>query len=226
MATILIVEDEPDMANGLRDNLEYEGYAVRIARDGEEAIAFAAESTPDLILLDLMLPKRNGLDVCRELRRRGTHVPIIILTAKGEETDKVVGLEIGADDYVTKPFSVRELIARVRVQMRRSTSQGADMENFHFGEIELDFKRQRAARGGQFLQLTAREFDLLRYFVRRRGETVSRDELLDKVWGLRAYPMTRTVDNHVAKLRQKIERSPAEPEYLVTVHGLGYKFLG
>ena len=226
MATILIVEDEPDMANGLRDNLEYEGYAVRIARDGEEALESAAEGTPDLILLDLMLPKRNGLDVCRELRRRGIHVPIIMLTAKGEETDKVVGLEIGADDYVTKPFSVRELMARVRVQMRRTASQDADMGSFRFGEIELDFRRQHASRGGRFLQLTAREFDLFRYFVRRRGETVSRDELLDKVWGLRAYPLSRTVDNHVAKLRHKIERSPAEPEYLVTVHGLGYKFLG
>lgn len=226
MATILIVEDEPDMANGLRDNLEYEGYAVRIARDGEEALDSASEVFPDLILLDLMLPKRNGLDVCRELRRRGMDVPIIMLTARGQETDKVVGLEIGADDYVTKPFSVRELMARVHAQLRRTASQNAGMESFRFGEIELDFKRQHAARGGQFLQLTAREFDLLRYFVRRRGETISRDELLDKVWGLRAYPLSRTVDNHIAKLRQKIERSPAEPEYLVTVHGLGYKFLG
>lgn len=135
-----------------------------------------------------------------------------------------VGLEIGADDYVTKPFSVRELLARVRVQMRRTASQDAEMENFRFGDIELDFRRQHAARGGQFLQLTAREFDLLRYFVRRRGEIVSRDELLDKVWGLRC-PLSRTVD-HIAKRRQKIERSPAEPEHLVTVHGLGYKFLG
>jgi len=226
MGTILIVEDESDMANGLRDNLEFEGYAVRIARDGEEALQSASEVVPDLVLLDLMLPKRNGLDVCRELRRRGIDVPIIMLTAKGQETDKVVGLEIGADDYVTKPFSVRELMARVHAQLRRTASQNAGMENFRFGEIELDFKRQHAARGGQFLQLTAREFDLLRYFAQRRGETISRDELLDKVWGLRAYPLSRTVDNHIAKLRQKIERSPAEPEYLVTVHGLGYKFLG
>jgi len=226
MATILIVEDEPDMANGLRDNLEFEGYNVRIARDGDEGLELASELIPDLILLDLMLPKRNGLDVCRELRRRGIGVPVVMLTARGQETDKVVGLEIGADDYVTKPFSVRELMARVRVQLRRTASQNAGMEVFRFGEIELDFKRQRAAKAGKFLQLTAREFDLLKYLIQRRGETVSRDELLDKVWGFRAYPFSRTVDNHVAKLRQKIERSPAEPEYLITVHGLGYKFLG
>lgn len=226
MPTILIVEDEPDMATGLRDNLEFEGYDVRIARDGEEALESASQVVPDLILLDLMLPKRNGLDVCRELRRRGLNVPIIMLTARGHEADKVVGLEIGADDYVTKPFSVRELIARVHVQLRRTASENAPIENFHFGEVELDFRRQHAERAGQMLHLTAREFDILRYFVRRRGETVSRDELLDRVWGLRAYPLSRTVDNHIAKLRQKIERLPAEPEYLITVHGLGYKFLG
>jgi two-component system alkaline phosphatase synthesis response regulator PhoP len=225
MAAILIVEDEPAMASGLRDNLEFEGYVVRIACDGEEALASAAESPPDLILLDLMLPRRNGLDVCRELRRRGLSVPIIMLTARSQETDKVVGLELGADDYVTKPFSVRELMARVHVQLRRTASHGS-VEHFRFGEIELDFKRHHAARGGRLLHLSAREFDLLRYFVRRRGETVSRDELLDKVWGMGAYPLSRTVDNHIAKLRQKIERLPAEPEYLITVHGLGYKFLG
>jgi two-component system alkaline phosphatase synthesis response regulator PhoP len=226
MATILIVEDEPDMATGLRDNLEFEGYEVRIARDGEEALASAAEWAPDLILLDLMLPRRNGLDVCRELRHRGMRVPIIMLTARGQETDKVVGLEIGADDYVTKPFSVRELMARVHVQLRRTVCENAAVEKFRFGEVELDFKRQHAARAGHRLHLTAREFDILKYFVRRRGETISRDELLDKVWGLRAYPLSRTVDNHIAKLRQKIERLPTEPEYLITVHGLGYKFLG
>jgi two-component system alkaline phosphatase synthesis response regulator PhoP len=226
MATILIVEDEPDMASGLRDNLEFEGYAVRIARDGDEGLALASELGPDLILLDLMLPKRNGLDVCRELRRRGIGVPIVMLTARSQETDKVVGLEIGADDYVTKPFSVRELMARVRVQLRRTASQNAGIESFRFDEIELDFKHQHAARAGHLLQLTAREFNLLRYFVQRRGETISRDELLDKVWGFRAYPLSRTVDNHIAKLRQKIERLPSEPEYLITVHGLGYKFLG
>jgi len=226
MATILIVEDEPDMATGLRDNLEFEGYEVRIARDGEEALASAAERAPDLILLDLMLPRRNGLDVCRELRHRGMRIPIIMLTARGQETDKVVGLEIGADDYVTKPFSVRELMARVHVQLRRTVCENAAVEQFQFGQVELDFKRQHAARAGQRLHLTAREFDILKYFVRRRGETISRDELLDKVWGFRAYPLSRTVDNHIAKLRQKIERLPTEPEYLITVHGLGYKFLG
>jgi len=226
MSTILIVEDEPQMANGLRDNLEFEGYMVRIARDGEEALRSAVQVVPDLILLDLMLPKRNGLDVCRELRRYGLNTPIIILTAKSQETDKVVGLEIGADDYVTKPFSVRELLARVHAQLRRTASPEAGLETYRFGEIQVDFRRHHAARAGQSLTLTAREFDLLKYFVRRRGETIGRDELLDKVWGLRAYPLSRTVDNHISKLRQKIERWPAEPEYLITVHGFGYKFLG
>lgn len=226
MPTVLIVEDEPDMAAGLRDNLEYEGYEVGLARDGDEALLRVAEQTPDLILLDLMLPKRNGLDVCRLLRQRGMSVPIIMLTARGQETDKVVGLEVGADDYVTKPFSVRELMARVRAQIRRSAQRSCEAEVFRFGEVELDFRRQRATKAGQPLRLTAREFDLLKYFLRRQGETISRDELLDKVWGLTAYPLSRTVDNHIAKLRQKIERSPAEPEYLITVHGLGYKFLG
>ena len=226
MATILIVEDEPDMATGLCDNLQFEGYEVRIARDGEEALASVSELTPDLVLLDLMLPRRNGLDVCRELRQRGMRFPIIMLTARGQETDKVVGLEIGADDYVTKPFSVRELMARVRVQLRRTTVQNADLENFCFGDVEVDFRRQHATKSSQPLYLTAREFDILKYFVQRRGQTISRDELLNKVWGLTAYPLSRTVDNHIAKLRQKIERAPTEPECLVTVHGLGYKFLG
>lgn len=226
MSTILIVEDEPQMANGLRDNLEFEGYTVRIARDGDEALRSATEVVPDLILLDLMLPKRNGLDVCREFRRRGLDTPIIMLTAKSQEADKVVGLEIGADDYVTKPFSVRELLARVHAQLRRTASQEAALETYRFGEMELDFRRHHATRAGRAVTLTAREFELLKYFVRRRGEIIARDELLDKVWGLRAYPLSRTVDNHISKLRQKIERSPAEPEYLITVHGFGYKFLG
>lgn len=226
MATILIVEDEPAMAAGLRDNLEFEGFDVRIARDGEEALASVADARPDLILLDLMLPRRNGLDVCRELRRRDIRVPIIMLTARGHETDKVVGLEIGADDYVTKPFSVRELMARVRAHLRRTEQQASGADVFCFGDVEVDFRHQRAARAGQPLRLTAREFDLLKYFAQRRGETISRDELLDNVWGLSAYPLSRTVDNHIAKLRQKIERRPAEPEYLITIHGLGYRFLG
>jgi len=225
MATVLIVEDEPDMAAGLRDNLLFEGYEVRIARDGDEGLALAQTEPPDLILLDLMLPRRSGIDVCRVLRKGGVKTPIIMLTARGQESDKVAGLEVGADDYVTKPFSVRELMARVRAQLRRSASEQVDINHFQFGEVELDFTRHQANKSGQRLYLTAREFDMLKLFVERRGQTISRDELLDKVWGLQSYPLSRTVDNHVAKLRQKIERSPTEPEHLITVHGLGYRFI-
>jgi len=225
MQTVLIVEDDPTMLIALRDNFEFKGYKVVTAADGEKGLNAALNAKPDLIILDIMLPKINGYEICRLIREQKLEMPIIMLTAKGEESDIVLGLNLGADDYVTKPFSVRELMARVHVQLRRIASEGS-VEHFRFGEIELDFKRHHAARGGRLLHLTAREFDLLRYFVRRRGETVSRDELLDKVWGMGAYPLSRTVDNHIAKLRQKIERLPADPEYLITVHGLGYKFLG
>jgi two-component system alkaline phosphatase synthesis response regulator PhoP len=223
---VLIVEDEPEMARGLRDNFEYEGYEVLVAVDGAQGLSTALSARPDLILLDVMLPKMCGLDVCRTLRQRGVNAPIIMLTARGQEVDKVVGLEVGADDYVTKPFGLRELMARVRAQLRRASAQSPELETYHFGEVELDFQRHQAAKGGQPLALSPREFELLKYFVRHRGEPVTREQLLDSVWGLTNYPFTRTVDNHIAKLRQKIERSPAEPEYLITVHKVGYKFLG
>ncbi len=222
---ILIVEDEPDMVVGLRDNFEYEGYEVIVARDGDEGLERALSEHPDLVVLDIMLPKRSGLDVCEELRRRGAGLPIIMLTARSQEVDKVVGLEIGADDYVTKPFSMRELLARVRAQLRRASGETAALETYRFGDVELDFRRHTAMKAGRPLSLTPREFSLLRYFIERRGDTVTRDELLDHVWGLKCYPLTRTVDNHVAKLRQKIEHAPAQPTHLLTVHKVGYKFL-
>jgi len=222
---ILIVEDEPDMVVGLRDNLEFEGYDVIVARDGAEGIEQAVAERPDLILLDIMLPKVSGLDVCEQLRRQGMTVPIIMLTARGQEVDKVVGLEIGADDYVTKPFSIRELVARIRAQLRRMTGDTTVPDQCRFGDVEVDFRRHQASRAGVPLALTPREFDLLKYFVAHRGTTVTRDELLDRVWGLTCYPLTRTVDNHIAKLRQKIEKQPAAPEFLLTIHKVGYKFV-
>ncbi len=213
------------MVVGLRDNLEFEGYEVIVARDGAEAIEQATSAHPDLILLDIMLPKISGLDVCEHLRRQGMTVPIIMLTARGQEVDKVVGLEIGADDYVTKPFSIRELVARIRAQLRRGSGEATVPDQCRFGDVEIDFRRHQASKGGTALALTPREFDLLKYFVAHRGTTVTRDELLDRVWGLTCYPLTRTVDNHIAKLRQKIEREPAEPQFLLTVHKVGYKFV-
>lgn len=214
------------MLLGLRDNCEYEGYEVVEARDGEEGVRKALSEKLDLILLDVMLPKKNGLDVCRELRERGVAVPIIMLTARSQETDKVIGLEVGADDYVTKPFSVRELLARVRAHLRRASRPPARIDTYRFGDVELDFRRHLAFRAGKRLALSPREFELLKFFIAHRGVAVTRDQLLDSIWGLSNYPFTRTVDNHIAKLRQKIERSPAEPEFLITIHKVGYKFLG
>jgi DNA-binding response OmpR family regulator len=210
----------------LRDNLEYEGFEVRSAVDGEEALRSALDQRPDLILLDLMLPKISGLDVCRQLRRQGVETPVIMLTARGQEIDKVLGLEIGADDYVTKPFSIRELLARVRAQLRRAEKRLANQDLCRFGNIELNFPKHQAWRNGRPFELSPREFALMKYFLHHRGETVTRDQLLDEVWGYDNFPLTRTVDNHIARLRQKIEDNPAEPQHIITVHRAGYKFLG
>jgi two-component system alkaline phosphatase synthesis response regulator PhoP len=223
---VLIIEDEPDMVLGLKDNFEYEGYDVMVARDGREGLTRALAERPDVILLDIMLPKMSGLDVCRELRNQGLDTPVIMLTARGQEIDKVIGLEMGADDYVTKPFSIKELLARVRAQLRRATRQVAEVESYTFGDIVLNFKRYEASRNGEALELSPREFELLKYFIQHRGETITRDQLLDDVWGYDNYPFTRTVDNHIAKLRQKVEAVPADPKYIITVHRVGYKFLG
>jgi DNA-binding response OmpR family regulator len=221
---ILIVEDEPDMALGLRDNFEFEGYAVSVARDGEEGLNQALAEKPDLIILDVMMPRMSGLDVCRQLRGRNVDAPIIMLTARGQEMDKVIGLETGADDYVSKPFSLRELLARVRAALRRQSRRS--IETYNFGDIELDFKRYQASKDGRPLDLSPREYEILKYMVERRGETVTREQLLDEVWGYDNYPLTRTIDNHIAKLRHKIEPVPAEPRYIITVHRIGYRFLG
>ena len=214
------------MVLGLRDSLEYEGFEVSSASDGEDGLNKAVAEKPDLILLDVMLPVMSGLDVCRALRNKGIEIPIIMLTARSQEIDKVVGLEIGADDYVTKPFSIKELTARIRAHLRRTTAkQIVEIENFMFGDVELDFKRYRASKAGKELELSAREFDILKYLICHREEIVTRDQLLDEVWGYSSSPITRTIDNHIVKLRQKIEDSPSDPQHIITVHRVGYRFV-
>jgi two-component system alkaline phosphatase synthesis response regulator PhoP len=226
MKRILVIEDEPQMLLGLRDNLELEGYEVQTASDGEEGLARAASFSPDLVILDVMLPKKNGFDVCRELRARWNTTPIVMLTARSAETDKVLGLELGADDYVTKPFSITELLARIRAVLRRTSAQKMPAEQVRIGDLDIDFKLHQARRGKQRVEFTAREFDLLRYFVQHTGQVVTREQILNEVWGYEEFPTTRTIDNFVAKLRQKIERSPHAPEHILTIHGSGYKFVG
>jgi len=227
---VLVVEDDQAMAVGLQDGIASEGYSVLYADDGEKGLRMAREDQPDLMVLDVMLPKMNGLDVCRQLRGEGNAVPIIMLTARGQEVDKVLGLKMGADDYVTKPFSLMELLARMESVLRRSSQQPAPTPegpaHFQFGTIEVDFAKHEATRDGQPLEMSAREFSMLRFFVQNQGKVVSRDQLLDAVWGYDHIPFTRTVDAHIAKLRKKIEEKPSEPKHLITVHRLGYKFTG
>jgi DNA-binding response OmpR family regulator len=225
MSKILIVEDEPDMVLGLKDNFEFEGYEVVTAPDGAAGLERARAQKPDLIILDIMLPKLSGLEVCKTLRGEGLETPIIMLTARGQEIDKVVGLELGADDYVTKPFSIREVLARVRAILRRSEGGKKRLARYRFADVELDFETYAATKGGAALELSPREFDLLRYLIERKGETVTRDSLLEDVWGYESYPSTRTVDTHIAKLRAKIGDSGTEPRFILTIHGAGYKFV-
>ncbi len=225
MTRILVIDDEPEMVMGLRDNLSYEGYDVLTARDGQEGLDKAVKELPDLILLDIMMPRMSGWDVCRELRKRGVHIPIIMLTARGQEVDTVLGLELGADDYVTKPFSVRELLARVRAVLRRPGLRSA-IETYSFGSVRIDFKRRAAFKGKREVKLTRKEFEIMRYFIEHRGEALSREQMLDEIWGYERFPTTRTVDNHILRLRQKLEDDPEHPRFILTVHGSGYKFVG
>lgn len=224
---ILIIEDEEDLVKGLKLNLEDEGYEVHWASDGVEGLRKALEERPDLIILDIMLPKMNGLDICRELRQKNISIPIIMLTAKGEEIDKVLGLEIGADDYMTKPFSIRELLARIKAHLRREKRERKTVpEVYRFGDVEIDFTHFKVKRKDKDLDLTSLEIDILKYFIAHKEEVVTRKALLDKVWGYEKYPTTRTIDNHILKLRKKIEAVPAHPEYILSVYGEGYRFVG
>jgi two-component system alkaline phosphatase synthesis response regulator PhoP len=226
MPRILIVEDEPDMARGLQFNLEARGYDVTIAINGESGLQAAATVRPDLVLLDVMLPKRDGYDVCRTLRKTHPGLPIVMLTAKGQEDDVVLGLKLGADDYVKKPFGVAELIARIETVLRRASATNGRPDGIAFGAVAIDFVKHEATRDGVPLEMSPKEFDLLRHFVAHRGEVVTREALLDAVWGYASIPNTRTVDTHIVKLRQKIEVDSSEPRHILTVHGLGYKFIG
>ena len=226
MAKVLIVEDDQAMAVALRDGFEYEGYSVSLARDGASGLDMASQKEIDLIVLDVMLPRMSGLDVCKQLRADGNDIPIILLTARGQEIDKVLGLKLGADDYVTKPFSFMELAARVEAVLRRATRKVEKVDTYQLGDLMLDFKKCEAIRDGEEIELSPREFKLLRYFIEHQGEVITRDQLLDAVWGYDSFPLTRTVDTHIAKLRQKIEDDPGNPHHIVTVHRAGYKFVG
>jgi DNA-binding response OmpR family regulator len=225
-AKILVVEDEPNMVAGLRDNFEFEGYEVITARDGVEGLQQALEQSPDLVVLDVMMPRLSGLEVCRQLRAKRPSIPIIMLTARGQEVDKVVGLELGADDYVTKPFSIRELLARVKAILRRTAVNPKNQDQHTFGDVEVDLHRRRVLRSGKALDVSSTEFELLKYFICHSGEALTRDRLLEEVWGYENYPSTRTVDTHLVRLRQKLEPDPEQPQYFLTVHGTGYRFVG
>jgi two-component system alkaline phosphatase synthesis response regulator PhoP len=223
---ILLVEDEESLVLTIRDRLLAEGYEVACAMDGDTAFRLASESAFDLILLDVALPGRNGFDVCRDLRQRSVDSPILMLTARGQIVDRVLGLKLGADDYLTKPFDMMELLARIEALFRRSRAVADGPSTYLFGSVRVDFLRAEVAKEGAPVELSSLELKLLRYFIEHRGVLLSRDELLDKVWGYDAMPVTRTVDVHVASLRQKLEPNPSRPEFIVTVHGSGYKFVG
>jgi two-component system, OmpR family, alkaline phosphatase synthesis response regulator PhoP len=226
MKRVLLVEDEPGLVLTLTDRLSREGYHVETSPDGESGLERAAGEAFDLVLLDVMLPRMNGLDVLKELRKRSIETPVIMLTARGQVVDKVVGLKLGADDYVTKPFEMVELLARIEAKLRRAPIAPHPVEGYQFGDVRVDFRRAEVVRAGAPLELSAREFQLLKYFIEHRGATLTREELLNEVWGYNAMPSTRTVDVHVAWLRQKIEPNPRHPQYVLTIHGMGYKFAG
>lgn len=233
--TILVVEDEPIVRAGIVDNLTYEGYCVIACSDGRSGIESYEKQKPDLVILDLMMPGLDGFEVCKKIRSKQDGIPVIMLTARSEEVDKVVGLEVGADDYLTKPFAMRELAARIKALLRRcdvlnhqeraSLESQKPLDELAFGDVSIDFRTYRAKKGADEISLSVKELELLRYLAKKPDHPVSRDELLDEVWGYTSYPTTRTVDNFVARIRQKVEDSPQNPRYLLTVHGVGYKFV-
>jgi DNA-binding response OmpR family regulator len=225
MVKVLIVEDDPAILRGLAESLSFEGYEVFTAGDGKAGYEACQAHKPDLILLDLMLPRITGLDLCRRLRKEGIDSAIVMLTARGEEADRIMGLDLGADDYVTKPFSLPELMARLRALMRRTQPQPGSIDVLRFGDAEVDFRKYEARRKGQPIQMTRREFEVLRFLAGRCGEVVTREQLLNEVWGYDSYPNSRTVDNHIATLRSKLERDPSKPVHIRTVVGIGYKFV-
>jgi DNA-binding response OmpR family regulator len=224
MSLVLVVEDDPAIRLGLKDNLECEGHNVLTASDGQTGYRMARERKPDLTILDLMMPKMNGLDVCRNLRAEGFQSMILVLTARGEESDRVLGLDLGADDYITKPFSIRELLARARALLRRARAVAALPAELRVGDVVVDFLRYQATKAGAPLKMTRKEFGVLRLLAAKAGEVLTRDDLLNDVWGLENYPSTRTVDNHITSLRKMID-DPAAPSRIITIHGVGYRLL-
>jgi DNA-binding response OmpR family regulator len=225
MKRILIIEDDPAISKALKESLEDEHYLILTAVDGKEGFDLASQENPDLILLDLMLPTMNGQEICRQLREDGKTMPILMLTSKREETDKVLGLELGADDYITKPCSLREIHARIKANLRRGEILKKEFSTFSFADIEINFKKQKTWKNGKPLQLSTKEYEILHFFVQHDDEVVSRDMLLDEVWGYDVYPTTRTVDNYILNLRKKIEIDAANPKHILTIHKSGYRFV-
>ena len=224
MQKILIIEDEESILMALEDNLRLEGYEVLSARDGREGLSMAKERGHDLIILDIMLPQIDGFEVCKELRQAGITTPILMLTAKSQEIDKVLGLELGGDDYVTKPYSPRELLARVKSLLRRSKQVQQEIDQYTFSDVEVDFRKYEVKKSGRLIYLTALEFSILHFLIKNKGQVVNRDDILDEVWGRDVYIQSRTVDKHISELRKKIEDNPSNPDFILGVRGIGYKF--
>jgi len=224
MRTILVIEDDISILRGLKDNLEFEGYAVITETNGEKGLQLALNKKSDLLLLDIMLPGMNGYEICRKLKKEKPELPIIMITARGSEIDKVSGLDIGADDYVTKPFSIPELMARIRAVFRRTYADSGIQDEYCFGKIKLNFKKLKAFRENQEIKLSSKEFAIMEYFIRHEGEAVHRHDLLNEVWGYESIPNTRTIDNFILDLRKKLEENPSEPKYIESVRDIGYRF--
>ena len=224
MEKVFIVEDDPAHLLALEDNLRFAGYEVSTCKSGRDALSILEREKFDLIILDIMLPYISGFDICKTIRQKGDQTPIIMLTAKVQEQDRVQGLDLGADDYITKPFSVAELLARMRAVLRRFTRQSRLLERFAFGDMEFDFKKYEAKKAGRKLDISAREFQILKILVSHAGEVVTRDELIGEIWGYNEFPTERTIDTHIARLRQKLEDDPSQPKHIITIYGAGYKF--
>jgi DNA-binding response OmpR family regulator len=225
MKKILIIEDDPALLTGLSESLCNEKFAVTKAADGMKGYTLALQNDFDLVLLDLILPLKDGFDICKDLRKEGRNMPILMLTSKNEEIDKVLGLEIGADDYMTKPFSLKELIARIKALLRRAQPAVPGIEEYSFGNVIMNLKKMEVLKKGEAVKMSATEYKILKYFVEHEGEVITRDKFLDDVWGYDAFPTTRTVDNYILSIRKKIEDDPSSPEHIVTVHTAGYKFI-
>jgi len=225
MKKILIIEDDQAIRKGLKDNLELDNYDVLTESDGKEGLKSAENKSPDLILLDLNLPVKNGYEICKELRSAGNNVPIIMLSARAEEADKVLGLELGADDYVTKPFSIRELLSRIKAVLRRKATIEDVIDIYTIGDVEINFRKMEASKGKKKIYMSLKEYEILKFFINHKEEVVSRNLLLDEVWGYEVFPTTRTVDNYIMMLRKKIEKNPSVQKHFLTIHSAGYRFV-